>query len=149
MMIKRAKLHSLEIRNYLGAGDQSLCLQLDGNHAVLCGPNGSGKTTLLSALGHLRRVNWTAALQSWSQGHNPSQVTLWDWFDVRPYFTAQLFKWREENMNCASFVNSSRLSRSFVARRRSRSRYRRLFRFSDSVGETRAPSHAPPTVYSP
>jgi recombinational DNA repair ATPase RecF len=50
MMIKRAKLHSLEVRNYLGAGGQCLRLQLDGNHAVLCGPNGSGKTTLLSAL---------------------------------------------------------------------------------------------------
>src|SRR6476646_5962468 len=78
IMIKRVKLHSLEVRNYLGAGNQCLRLQLDGNHAVLCGPNGSGKTTLLSALDHLRRVNWTAALQSWSQGHNPSQVTLWD-----------------------------------------------------------------------
>lgn len=90
-MTKRVKLHSLEVRNYLGAGNQCLRLQLDGDHAVLCGPNGSGKTTLLSALDHLRRVNWIAALQSWSQGHNPSQVTVWDWFDVRPHFTAQLF----------------------------------------------------------
>jgi ABC-type cobalamin transport system ATPase subunit len=88
-MIKRVKLDSLEVRNYLGAGDQYPRLQLDGNHSVLCGPNGSGKTTLLSALDHLKRVNWKAALQSWSQGHNPSQVTLWEWFDVRPYFTAQ------------------------------------------------------------
>lgn len=90
-MIKRAKLYSLELRNYLGAGDRCLGLQFDGNHAVLCGPNGSGKTTLLSALDHLRRVNWTSALMSWSQGHNPSQVTAWEWFDARPYLTAQLF----------------------------------------------------------
>jgi len=44
-MIKRVKLDSLEVRNYLGAGDQCRRLQLDGNHSVLCGPNGSGKTT--------------------------------------------------------------------------------------------------------
>src|SRR5260370_29113698 len=54
-MIKRVKLDSLEVRNYLGAGDQCRRLQLDGNHSVLCGPNGSGKTTLLLALDHLRR----------------------------------------------------------------------------------------------
>jgi hypothetical protein len=39
-MIKRVKLDSLEVRNYLGAGDQCPRLQLDGNHSVLCGPNG-------------------------------------------------------------------------------------------------------------
>ncbi len=39
----------------------------------------------------MRRINWMGSLQSWSQGHNPSQVTLWEWFDVRPYLTAQLF----------------------------------------------------------
>jgi predicted ATPase len=104
-MIKRAKLHSLEVRNYLGAGDQCLRLQLDGNHAVLCGPNGSGKTTLLSALDHLRRVNWTSALMSSSQGHNPSQVTVWEWFDSRPYFTAQLFHTGSEKFEVrANFV---------------------------------------------
>ena len=44
----------------------------------------AGETTILSALDHMRRINWMGSLQSWSQGHNPSQVTLWEWFDVRP-----------------------------------------------------------------
>jgi predicted ATPase len=104
-MIKRVKLYSLEIKNYLGAGEGILRLQLDGNHAVLCGPNGSGKTTLLSALDRLRRINWTSAMQSWSQGRNPSQVTLWEWFDARPHLTAQLFHTGSYKFEvCASFL---------------------------------------------
>jgi predicted ATPase len=90
-MTQRVRLNSLEIRNYLGSGDEPLNLSLCGHHAVLCGPNGSGKTTLLSALDQVRHIDWMAALQSYSLNHNPAQMTLWDWFDVRPHFTGQLF----------------------------------------------------------
>ncbi|MGC2759311.1 AAA family ATPase [Candidatus Binatus sp.] len=109
-MVKRVKLNSLEIKNYLGAGEGILRLHLDGNHAVLCGPNGSGKTTLLSALDHLRRINWTSAMQSWSQGQNPSQLTLWEWFDARPHLTAQLFHTGSDRFAvCVNFLLPSGL----------------------------------------
>lgn len=90
-MAMRVRLDSLEIRNYLGAGDELVTLEFNGKHAVLCGPNGSGKTTVLSALGHVRLINWLSVLQSYSIGRGPSEVSVWEWVDGRPHVTAQLF----------------------------------------------------------
>ncbi len=90
-MATRARLDSLEIRNYLGAGDEPVTLEFNGEHAVLCGPNGSGKTTVLSALDRVRRINWVSVLMSYSVGHVPSEVSVWEWVDGRPHVTAQLF----------------------------------------------------------
>ena len=90
-MTTRARLDSLEIRNYLGAGDEPVTLEFNGKHAVLCGPNGSGKTTVLSALDRVRRIKWISVLQSYSIGREPSEVSVWEWVDGRPQVTAQLF----------------------------------------------------------
>ena len=67
-MIKRARLDSLEIRNYLGAGDEPVTLEFNGKHAVLCGPNGSGKTTVLSALDRVRRIKLSKTVSKSSRG---------------------------------------------------------------------------------
>ncbi len=52
----RPKLHSIEIRNFLGAGDDGVELEFAGEHSVLCGPNNSGKTTVLQALSFFSNV---------------------------------------------------------------------------------------------
>ena len=52
----RPKLHSIGIRNFLGAGDEGVEVEFAGEYGVLCGPNNSGKTTVLHALSFFSNV---------------------------------------------------------------------------------------------
>jgi energy-coupling factor transporter ATP-binding protein EcfA2 len=50
-------LSSIQVRNYLGVGNEFAKAKLSGRHAVFCGPNGSGKTTMLSAVALFRTLS--------------------------------------------------------------------------------------------
>src|SRR5713226_323533 len=101
-MTTRARLDSLEIRNYLGAGDEPVTLEFNGEHAVLCGPNGSGKTTVLSALDRVRRISWSTVLHSHggpnSQEQAPWPITIKEWIDGDRVVTADLFHGRSQTL---------------------------------------------------
>jgi hypothetical protein len=84
-MLKRVKLNSLEIKDYQGAEDQSLRLQLDGNHAVR-GFNGSGKTTLQSAPSATPRFR--ARRLGFEEPQGPIRH-CWSGIPVLPVTTAQ------------------------------------------------------------
>lgn len=86
--MQRVKIDFFEISNYLGAGEETVRIELGGIDALLCGPNGSGKTTLMSAMDLMSRlfsqlspVTSTAA----------SFVDVQAWTDARPLVTADLF----------------------------------------------------------
>jgi len=82
------RIDSIEVTNYVGAGEEPIRVETGRSHAVLCGPNGSGKTTLLSSVEVVRQL---FSLLSPIVGHHRQWVDVVEWADTRPHVTADLF----------------------------------------------------------